>query len=327
MSLGAVRSLRTCYPDARLSVLVRPWVRELYEACDVVDDTVLYDPRHGDRGMAGFLRAARRVREHRFDACVILPNAFRAAAFIKAAGIPERWGYATESRSILLTKRVPQPPRPFGRHQAYFYLDLLSGLGLDVGRRSPDTTLVATTAMTASAEALLESAGWTGGPLIGVHPGATNSRAKIWSASRYAEVAREMAAREDAQIVVLGGEAEAALAAEVLSGLPDGSKLSLHGRTSLGELMGVLTKLCVFLTNDSGPMHLASALGVSTVAVFGPTDSRETGPLGEHARVVREAVDCSPCAYRDCPIDHRCMERVSVDRVVGEAAALLAASS
>ena len=97
----------------------------------------------------------------------------------------------------------------------------------------------------------------------------------------------------------------------------------LQGKTSLGELMGALSDLSMFLTNDSGPMHLAAALGVSTVAVFGPTDARETGPFSSSARVVREPVDCSPCHYRDCPIDHRCMERVAAERVYDEARVLV----
>ena len=97
----------------------------------------------------------------------------------------------------------------------------------------------------------------------------------------------------------------------------------LQGKTSLGELMGVLSELSVFLTNDSGPMHLAAALRVPTVAVFGPTDYRETGPYSSIARVVREPVECSPCLYRDCPIDHRCMERVTPERVYDEALALV----
>lgn len=321
MSLGAVRALRASYPDARLAVLTRPWVQELYGACEDVDDTVLYDPRGADRGLEGFLRAARRVRHEKFDAGVVLPNAFRAAALVRAAGIPERWGYATESRGLLLTKRVPPAPRPFGRHQSYFYLDLLRGLGLEAGE--PDTSLTATPEMRDGARELLEREGWQGGALVGVHPGATNSRAKVWKASRYAEVATKLAEAHDAQVVVLGGTTEGELAAEVERGLPPDVALQLQGKTSLADLMGVLAELSVFLTNDSGPMHLAAALGVRTVAVFGPTDPRETGPVGARARVVREPVECSPCLYRDCPIDHRCMERVNVERVFDEASALV----
>lgn len=321
MSLGAVRLLRASYPDARLSVLTRPWVQDLYDGCDVVDDAVLYDPRGADRGAAGFMRAARRVRRGRFDVAVLFPNAFRAAALIRASGVPERWGFATESRGLLLTKRVPPAPRPFGRHQSYYYTDLLTGLGLEVGE--PDTSLVATDGMRATARRLLESEGWTGGPLVGVHPGATNSRAKVWKASRFAEVARKLADVHDAQVVILGGKTEAKLATEVERGLPPERALMLQAKTSLADLMGVLAELSVFLSNDSGPMHLAAALGVRTVAVFGPTDARETGPASASARVVREPVDCSPCLYRDCPIDHRCMERITSERVFDEASALV----
>lgn len=321
MSLGALRALRQNFPDARLSVLTRPWVEDLYEGCGVVDDVVLYDPRGADRGAAGFVRAARRVRQGGFDVSVLFPNAFRAAALVRAAGVPERWGYATESRSALLTKTVPPAPRPFGRHQSYYYLDLLAGLGLRVGE--PDTSLVATDAMRAAARGLLKREGWSGGPLVGVHPGATNSRAKVWKASRFAEVSRKLAETHGAQVAILGGKKEAELAVAVQRELPSDVSLMLQAKTSLADLIGVLAELCVFLSNDSGPMHLAAALGVPSVAVFGPTDARETGPAGAKARVVREPVDCSPCLYRDCPIDHRCMERVTPERVYDEAASLV----
>ncbi len=326
MSLAAVRAVRESFPDARLAVLTRPWVEAVYQAVDAIDEIVRYDPRQDDRGWSGFWRTARRVREGKFDLCVLLPNAFRAAALIKASGVKERWGFATEGRGFFLTRQVPQPPRPFGRHQAYFYLDLVAGLGLDVPDGAPDTHLDVASEVADGARRVLEQAGWTGGALVGVHPGATNSRAKIWSASRYAEVATRMAAERDAQVAVFGGPKEAELAAEVLAALSGPAKetaIALQGKTSLSELMGALKFLTVFLTNDSGPMHLAAALGVSTVAVFGPTDARETGPLGPKTTVVREPVDCSPCLYRDCPIDHRCMERVSVERVLGEANALV----
>jgi heptosyltransferase-2 len=321
MSLGAVRALRQNFPDARLSILTRPWAQDLYSGCDVVDDTILYDPRGADRGIEGFWRAARRIRQEGFDVGVVFPNAFRAAALVRVAGVRERWGYATESRGFLLTKRVPQPPRPFGRHQSHFYLDLLSGLGLDVS--GPDTSLAVTPSMRAAARTLLERQGWKGGALVGVHPGATNSRAKVWKASRFAEVAAKLAEAHDAQVVVLGGVTEGELAEEVQRGLAADVVLTLQGRTSLADLMGVLAELSVFLTNDSGPMHLAAALGVRTLAVFGPTDARETGPVGARARIVREPVECSPCLYRICPIDHRCMERVSAQRVFDEASALV----
>ena len=200
-------------------------------------------------------------------------------------------------------------------------MDLLGGLSLDV--TEPDTSLIATEAMRSDARALLEREGWSGGPLVGVHPGATNSRAKLWKASRFAEVARKLADEHDGQVVILGGKTEAELATEVQRALPADMALMLQAKTSLADLMGVLSELAIFLSNDSGPMHLAAALRVRSVAVFGPTDARETGPGRGESRVVREPVDCSPCLYRDCPIDHRCMERITSERVYDEASALV----
>lgn len=322
MSLGAIRALRKARPGARIVVLTRPWVAELYDSVKEVDSRLSYDPRGVDRGLRGLVSAARRIREERFDLALVLPNAFRAAAFVRLGAVRERWGYATESRGFLLTHTVPPAPRPFGRHQSFYYLELLSALGIPASE--PELRLSPTRSMSERARDLLTSEGWDGKSLlVGVHPGATNSRAKLWGASRYAEVARKLAAASDARVVVLGGPKESELASGVGEAVE--APILLHGKTSLGELMGVLAELSVFLTNDSGPMHLAASLDVPTVAIFGPTDPRETGPFSARARVVRERVDCSPCLYRDCPIDHRCMENVSVERVFEEASGLLGA--
>jgi heptosyltransferase-2 len=197
----------------------------------------------------------------------------------------------------------------------------MSGLGFEA--RSPDVGLTVDEGRRKSARLLLQREGWDGrSPLIGVHPGASGSRAKIWSGSRFGEAAAKLSAAMGARVVLLGGPSESALAVEVEASL-EGSALRLQGKTSLGELIGVLSELSLFLANDSGPMHLAAALGVPTIAIFGPTDPTETGPLGPRAKFVREPVDCSPCLYRDCPIDHRCMERIAVSRVYEEAMSLV----
>lgn len=331
MSLGAIRalkrSLRDSEPEARLTVLTRPRARELYDACEAVDGVIEYDPHGSDGGASGFLAAAGRIRGGGFDVCVLFPGAFRAAAVVRWAGVPERWGYATEGRGLLLTRRVPPAPRPFGRHQSFYYMDLLSALG--VPRQEPDSSLQATPDMLARGRALLESEGFGfDRPLVGVHPGTTNSRAKRFRPSRWGRAAETIAGEMGARVAVLGGSGEDELADEVRASLSElrEAPLMLNGRTSLGELIGVLSQLSLFLTNDSGPMHLAAALGTPTVAVFGPTDPRETGPSGGQARVVREPVDCSPCLFRDCPIDHRCMERVSPERVAGAALSLLSSA-
>jgi heptosyltransferase-2 len=320
MSLGALRYLRHAYPDARLTVLAKPGIEDLYRCCEAVDGTMCHDPGT-ERGVSGFLRVASRLRESGFDLAVLFPNSFRSAATVWAAGIPHRWGYGHDGRGFLLTRAAPPAHRPFGRHQAYFYIDLLRHLGLETGE--PDTHLSLEESMRRRATALLEANGWRPGEsLIGIHPGATGSAAKRWMPTRYAEVADRLTAFHNARVVILGGAGEEGIAAETKAHLKS-TAIELAGKTSLAELMGITATLSVLICNDSGPMHVATALGVPTVAVFGPTDERETGPLGRDARVVRQQVECSPCRLKDCPIDHRCMDRVTVENVYRVAVDLL----
>jgi heptosyltransferase-2 len=150
------------------------------------------------------------------------------------------------------------------------------------------------------------------GPAIGISPGAAYGNAKRWLPERFAEAARNLTG----QAVVFGSKAERDLCGRVAEGC--GGR-NLAGETTLREFIELAAACRVYLTNDSGAMHVASALGVPTVAVFGATDDTTTGPTGRQARVVREFAECSPCLLRECPIDHRCMTRVTADRVTATA--------
>ncbi len=321
MSLAALRSLRAYYPDARITVLARSWVVDLYKACEAVDDTLEYDHRGIHKGPLGFLRLVALLREPKFDLALLFPNAFRAAAVVWAARIPKRLGYGTDGRTSFLTRAAPPAPRPFGRHQVYYYLDLLRDLGIPTA--APDNRLHLTTELRGKAQDLLTRNGWNGRqPLVGIHPGATGSSAKRWFPARYAEVGDRLADLLEGRVILLGGPREQALTEEILDSMRT-SPIDLSGQTSLEELMGVLDTFAVFVTNDSGPMHIAAALGTPTVAVFGPTDERETGPIGQGSGTVRKEVHCSPCLLKECPTDYRCMLEVEVDDVVQRATELL----
>jgi heptosyltransferase-2 len=227
--------------------------------------------------------------------------------------VPHRWGYATDGRALLLTRRCRVPASVRGLSQVYYYRAMLAGVGLQVSA-SPDASLRCPDAWSERAAQLMGD-----GRFVGVNPGAAYGSAKQWIPARYAAAAARIARERGARVVLLGGPAERPLADAIAGALP-APPLDLCGRTSLPELVGVLARLDLLLTNDSGPMHLASALGTPLVAVFGPTDWRETAPAGPGAsRLVREDVECAPCMLRECPIDHRCMARVGVDRVVLEA--------
>ena len=308
LSLGALRDVRRNFPSARLAVLARPWVAPLYEAVAEVDAVL----------PSGGFAADRRLLRGAHDVAVLLPNSFAVAATALAARLPERWGYATDGRSALLTRAARVPPQVRGRSQVYYYRAMLAAVGLKVSA-SPDVRLSPLGAWTARADELLEG----DGPWIGLNPGAFFGSAKRWEPARFAAAGERLARETGARIAILGGARERPLGEAVAASMDVPARV-LCGETSLGELVGVLSRLRLLLTNDSGPMHLAAALGVPVVAVFGPTDWRETRPVGQRHRLVREPVHCSPCLLRECPIDHRCMRRVGTDRVVAEARAMLA---
>jgi heptosyltransferase-2 len=308
LSLGAVRDLRRNFPRARIEVLARPAVAELYRAVPQLDAV---------RESAG-LRADVPALRGAFELAVLLPNSFASALSLWLARIPERWGYATDGRGLLLTRRARVPSGLRGASEVYYYRAMLAGLGLEVSA-SPDCTLACLPQWSDRGRSLLGEAG----PWIGLNPGAFFGSAKRWLPERYAAVGDSLARSQDARVVVLGSAADRPLGEAVAAMMRTPARV-LCGRTTLGELAGVLSQLELLVTNDSGPMHVAAALGVPLVAVFGPTDWRETAPVGNNHRLVREAVECAPCKLRVCPIDHRCMRRIDADRVADAALELLA---
>jgi heptosyltransferase-2 len=307
LALPALRDLRRDFPQAKLTVLARPWVAPLYRAVPEVDEI---EESRGTRADAVRLRG-------RFDTAVLLPNSFGTAFAVWRAGIPERWGYATDGRGPLLTRRCAVARSVRGRSQVYYYRAMVEGLGLATDG-PPDASLACPDEWQSAASALLGG----DGPWIGVNPGAFYGTAKRWLPERFAAVAELVARRIDAKVAIVGGAAERPLGEAIAAQLRVPVRL-LSGETTLGALVGVLKSLRLLLTNDSGPMHLAAALGTPLVAVFGSTDASETAPVAHAATVVREPVHCSPCLLRECPIDHRCMTRVAVDRVTDAALALV----
>jgi heptosyltransferase-2 len=312
LSLPALRDLRRNFPAARLEVLARPAVAEVYEAVAEVD--AVRETRGPRADVAALASGA-------FDLGVLFPNSFGTALQLFRAGVPERWGYSTDGRAALLTRRCPVPPEVRGESEVYYYRAMLAGLGLHV-TAAPDATLAPRPAWRERALSLLGG----DGPWLGINPGASFGTAKRWLPERYAAVADRLARRYGLRPVVVGGAAERPVA-EALTAAMRTKPRVLCGETSVGELLGVLAALRLLLTNDSGPMHLAAALGTPVVAVFGSTNWRETAPFGARATLVREDVECAPCKLRECPIDHRCMTRVSVERVVEAAAGWLEAAA
>lgn len=319
MSLPAVRAIREALPHARIAVAARPWVADVYAREESIDGVIAYPAPKSLKDRRAF---AARLREERFDAAILLPNAFDAAFVTWLARIPVRIGYNRDGRGLLLTDpvRVPEPG-DIPRHERFYYLELLRRAGLM--ERFPKTEPIRLGGLEAARDSggrLLAGRGIEG-PAIGVSPGAAYGNAKRWLPERFAEAAGQLAGPLEASVALFGSAAERQLCETVAGSLREAGVAvrNLAGETTLREFIDMAAACRLFLTNDSGAMHVASALAVPTVAVFGATDDSTTGPAGPLARVVREHVECSPCLLRECPIDHRCMTRVDAGRVAAAA--------
>lgn len=315
MSLPAVRAVRAHFPDSEVVALARPWVADLYARETAIDRVIPYEAAPGFRDFSSKWRIAARLKTERFDVAVLLQNAFEAAAIARLARIPRVIGYDRDARRLLLTQSVPVPKRDeIPRHQRFYYLELLRRAGLL--EKLPENDSIR---LEGAADAAVEgvrhfSLHGISGPVVGVSPGAAYGNAKRWLPERFAEAAERVARAERASVALFGSRSERDLCASVarLIAVP---VHNFAGETTLRQFIDMAAACRIFLTNDSGGMHIASALGVPTVAVFGATDDIATGPTGSLARVVREPVECSPCLLRECPIDHRCMTRVGASRV------------
>ena len=326
MSLPALRAIRERFPRAEITVVARPWVADLYARERFCDRLIPYTAGRGAADLGGKWRTARQLRRERFDCAILLQNAFDAALVSWLARIPVRIGYDRDGRGLLLTNAVAVPRRgDIPPHERYYYLELLRRAGLL--NSLPQADVIHLDCADAAAEEGREALEpLLGDAVVGVSPGAAYGTAKRWLPERFAEAAASVARQLGAGVAVFGSAGERELAAEV-AGAVSARGLRAHnfaGATSLREFIDMAAACRVFLTNDSGAMHVASALGVPTVAVFGATDDVATGPSSPLARVVREPVDCSPCLLRECPIDHRCMTRVTAEQVSGVALELSA---
>ncbi len=319
MCLPALRAIRQRFPAAHIAILARPWVADLYERELFADAVIRLHAGRGFGDWSGKWRAAQQLRARKFDCAILLQNAFEAALLAWLAGIPRRIGYNRDGRGFLLTDPIRVPAAgEIPRHERFYYLELLRRAHLTDSLGASDTIHLdaAADARQTGARKLAEM----GLPsrIVGVSPGAAYGNAKCWLPESFGEAASRLAAELGAGVAVFGSESERQLC-ETVAGLVGSRAIPVRnfaGSTRLGEFIDFAAACDLYLTNDSGAMHISSALGVPTVAVFGSTDDAGTGPTGSHSRVVREPVECSPCLLRECPIDHRCMTRVTVDRVV-----------
>jgi heptosyltransferase-2 len=317
MALPALQAVRNRFPAARISILALPYVADIYRGQGIADDLIPYD-RHGEhKGIGGKEKLADVLRSKKFDTALLLQNAFDAAWIVWRAGIPERIGYNRDARGFLLTKPIRVPTAgEIPAHENYYYLELLKRAGwIDSVPEIPEISLYVSEQESSQAEAKLQTFGsQVDAVRIAVGAGASYGSAKCWPPERFAKAINQLLKKRKAEVILFGTPAEAQVSAAIRARL-DQPALDLTGATQIAELPALLSRCTAFLGNDSGAMHVAAAVGLPVVAVFGPTDPEGTAPVTPHSIIVQEKPYCSPCFLRRCPTDHRCMTAIAPERV------------
>ncbi len=319
MNTPFIARVRTLFPHAEIVLLGRKSVAPLFQHHPHINDIWAID----DKSTGGFRKAAAQLRALKPDLGFLLPNSLNSAALFAAGGVQYRVGYDRDARRSLLTHPVPLRPEDLAVHEVRYYLRLLHGWEQEP--HPPDPLLLKITSEEeAKMDEWLESQGVGRDDfLLGINPAALYGTAKRWLPERFAEVGHHFAARHGARVVVTGLEKEHSVAEEVCNA---GGRAFVNGagQMSLRELMAFLKRCDMYVTNDSGAMHVAAAMKTPLVAVFGSTDWVTTAPVGDHTRIARVDIPCAPCLLRHCPIDHRCMTGVSSSTVIDMCEDLLA---
>jgi heptosyltransferase-2 len=336
MTTPALMRLREAHPQADITLLTPSKLADLWHDHPALNRVLAVPPKES------LFRTAGRIQETGFDMAVILPNSVRSALEVFWGRVPARVGVLRPWRTWLLTQPIqprsqavetkkrsaaevhrlirdqlarPRDRYPEDGHQILDYLHIVAAVGADRRPLAP-VLRVHEKEVTAARTRF----GATGDqPLLGLNPGAEYGPAKRWPAERFVETARIVFEQTNCQWWILGGQADTQLCESIAGKLPKGSALSLAGMTSLRELCAALKACQVVLTNDTGPMHLASAVGTPTVVPFGSTSPELTGPgwpVGAGHELLRGQAPCAPCFRRECPIDFRCMTGISVENAV-----------
>jgi len=310
MLTPTVRALREAQPGAHIAILCNKSVADVYRNNPCINEIIPYD---SDRGIRNIRRLGRIIRERNFDLAIVFPRSFRALLPVFLGHVPERVGYATEFRGLLLTDRLPRSEEVLTAHRANYYARLLRPLGIE---RIPDHTEIHIDEESGkwAEEFLAQQRRYPGRKLVGMLCGATYGLAKQWLPERFAELARRLTEAELAEFLIVGGPGEVELARRVdrEARVP---LVNAAGKTSILQLAALIKRCNAFVGNDTGPMHVADAVGTPIVAIFGPTDIVTTRPYGAGHRIITVNPECGPCLRRTCPTDHFCMEDITVDDV------------
>ncbi len=321
MSLPAIAAVKGTCPGCRITVLAKPWVADVYALCADVDEVMVFQSPGIHDGLSGKWRLASQLRARGFDAALLLQNAIEAAIIARLARVPVRAGYSTDGRGMLLTHPVKVRKGVRALNQTRYYLEMVKACGFDFDPGEPSIT-PGEEDLSKARRILSEYGVKKGEFLVGMAPGAAYGPAKMWYPDRYAALADRLAERMSARVLLFGSGADRRQTA-IVQGSARHRLIDVAGETTLAEAIALISQCGLFISNDSGLMHVAGALGVPLIAIFGSTDPKATSPAGSRSVVIHKKVECSPCLKKTCPRDFRCMDLIAMEDVYECAVELL----
>jgi len=315
-----IRSLREANPDAYIACLLHPRCSQMLEKNPRLDEIIIYDEEGAHRGLIGKMRLILSLRKKRFDTAFVLHRSFTKALITYMAGIPERIGYPTKGRGKILTRAVEEPDEEL--HKVEYFLNIARAVGIRPSDVSYEFFVDDTDRR--SVAGLLAREGVTDKDIAVVLCPGGNWDPKRWPKERFASLGDLLAEKTGARIVISGAKKDEALSREI-QGMMKSRPVVTAGKTSLGQLGALLERANLVIANDTGPMHMAVAMKAKTIALFGPTSPRLTGPYGKGAyRVITGTAGskrpgCEVPCYDVACTENICMADISVADVLSKA--------
>jgi len=303
ISIPALKAVRKAYPDAYLCLVLRKGAAELLKNLPFIDRIYL---EGADNGL---------IRKEKFELGIILTNSFSSAFNFWRWGVKERVGYSSEHRGLFLTRKVPLPQKLRTVHLLDEYFQILKTAGIQEEKPVPEFYLPLVN-IEKAAEILKKNGLKINNPLIGICPGASYGPAKVWPKERYLEIINKLMKEQGSDIVLFGGPKEQDIIAYLLKNAIYGVRITTGPAEDILTSAALIKKCDLFITNDTGPMHIAASLGVPVIAIFGSTNPIWTAPLGAKTKVLYKKVPCSPCYERICKKNkYECLTGISEEEV------------
>ncbi len=304
MSIPAIKSLKKEYPDSKIYILSKKGLANIFSFLKEIDEVIPYE-----KGFKNLFTISKSLRNKKFDIFISLPNSFESALIGLFAKVPERIGYSKDLRCPILTNCIKRTPEILNKHHTFYYLNLLKESGL-VKDFIADVKLTDAQKINSIKEKMYDKFFKNSGKIkIGIHPGAAYGKTKMWPVENYVELIKLLLKEYDATIYLIGSKNELNTSIKIKKKVDEVEIIT--GKTTIYELVGVIKNFDLFISNDSGPMHLAASLSIPQIGIFGSTDPVITSPLNEKAKIIKGITDCSPCFLKKCPFnDFQCLKKI-----------------